>query len=109
MPREAWKPKRSMLRLNLKMCLSPKGRICSIPITIPAARRRRGAPTTERRMALDIWAPHAQSVSLTVRGECVPLSRSKDGYWTCHFSLRHGEDYAIQLDNGNPLPDPRSP
>ncbi|MFF2045357.1 malto-oligosyltrehalose trehalohydrolase [Kitasatospora sp. NPDC058170] len=57
----------------------------------------------------EVWAPSAaERVEVEVAGERHPLAvdAGRDGWW-------HGEaptgDYAFRLDDGPPLPDPRSP
>jgi maltooligosyltrehalose trehalohydrolase len=37
------------------------------------------------------------------------MKRDHGGWWRCNYQLQHGEDYAYQLDDSAPIPDPRSP
>ncbi|AEE46240.1 malto-oligosyltrehalose trehalohydrolase [Cellulomonas fimi] len=57
-----------------------------------------------------VWAPDAGRVDLVLpsTGARVPLSPDDDGWWSGDTDLPHGTDYAFALDDGPPLPDPRS-
>ncbi len=58
---------------------------------------------------MQVWAPNAKSVDAIVEGHDVALQRTEDGWWGAHdFQLQDGERYAFRLDDGEPLPDPRS-
>jgi maltooligosyltrehalose trehalohydrolase len=57
--------------------------------------------------AVQIWAPNASRVEIVVaqrRIEAIP----EDAGWWRGPTLAPGDDYAISLDGGPPLPDPRS-
>ncbi|WP_316520624.1 malto-oligosyltrehalose trehalohydrolase [Kitasatospora brasiliensis] len=59
--------------------------------------------------AYEVWAPHAASrVRVEVNGFAYELARCTDraGWWSGEAPAG---DYAFRLDDGPPLPDPRSP
>jgi maltooligosyltrehalose trehalohydrolase len=57
-----------------------------------------------------VWAPAAQSVDLHVGGERLPMTREERGWWRLSVPADRPEaDYSYSIDNGPPLPDPRSP
>ena len=55
----------------------------------------------------EVWAPAASTVELVLEGERRPLTRTDDGWWR-GTPLEPGTRYAFSIDDGNPLPDPRS-
>lgn len=68
-----------------------------------------GTPTPVR-----LWAPNARGVTLVLPrpGEVagrIPMGREDGGWWRSPEPLAPGTDYAFSLDDGPPLPDPRSP
>ncbi len=59
---------------------------------------------------LSVWAPLARRLEGVARGERRrALLPRDDGWWTLGEALPPGTDYALRLDGGPPLPDPRSP
>ena len=59
---------------------------------------------------LSVWAPTSKSVKLQLAGARVALQRRTDGFWELDQPvLPAGTDYQFVLDDGPPLPDPRSP
>src|SRR5579871_1527645 len=66
---------------------------------------------------LSVWAPNAATVDAVCGGRRIALepvlARTETGdrgwYTAVSDHLRPGTDYAIALDGGEPLPDPRSP
>jgi maltooligosyltrehalose trehalohydrolase len=57
-----------------------------------------------------VWAPSAQKVDVQVEGERIPLEPGERGWWAIDVpEATAGSDYAFRLDEGEPLPDPRSP
>ena len=62
---------------------------------------------TTRRPAA-VWAPFASSVELVIGDERRPMERRDGGWWEGRQPLATGTDYAFALDDGDPLPDPRS-
>ena len=60
-------------------------------------------------MNFSVWAPSAGKVELDLRGEREPMRQEAGGWWSIDVShAGHGTDYAFRLDDGSPLPDPRS-
>jgi maltooligosyltrehalose trehalohydrolase len=58
-------------------------------------------------MILDVWAPLANSVAVrTSEGDRMLVKRGD--HWVDDVDLAAGTDYAVVLDGGDPLPDPRS-
>jgi maltooligosyltrehalose trehalohydrolase len=57
-----------------------------------------------------VWAPVAHRVDVEVGGEHIPLTVGEGGWWSADVpTARPENDYAFILDDGEPLPDPRSP
>jgi maltooligosyltrehalose trehalohydrolase len=56
---------------------------------------------------LRIWAPRAQVVEVLVGGSRIAAERYPSGTWLGP-ELSHGQRYAIALDGGRVLPDPRT-
>ncbi len=61
-----------------------------------------------------VWAPERRRVDVvlpgTPGGRRVPMQRREGGWWAGTVSgAGPGTDYAFSIDNGPPLPDPRSP
>jgi len=63
------------------------------------------APYMGQRMR--IWAPRSQRVEVLVGDSRIPARRHGDGVWLGP-ELRNGQRYALSLDGGPALPDPRS-
>ncbi|WP_129843046.1 malto-oligosyltrehalose trehalohydrolase [Streptomyces sp. RFCAC02] len=61
-------------------------------------------------MLFDVWAPHAESVTLELSGRSVPLSPDPDraGWWRAEADAAPGDRYGFALDGGDVLPDPRA-
>jgi hypothetical protein len=58
-----------------------------------------------------VWAPSASRAEVEVSGRRYPLAPGDaPGWWGSGLpAAAHGADYAFRLDDGDPLPDPRSP
>jgi maltooligosyltrehalose trehalohydrolase len=57
-----------------------------------------------------VWAPNAQQVKLEIDGRRIPMSEAHGGWWSAAVErVPDNADYAFILDDGKPLPDPRSP
>lgn len=58
----------------------------------------------------EVWAPRAHQVKVLVDGEALPMAAlpGRDGWWSAERELAAGSRYAFSLDDGAPLPDPRS-
>ena len=57
-----------------------------------------------------VWAPLARKVALALRGERRAMAAGERGWWTIDVPGDVAvEDYAYVLDDGDELPDPRSP
>jgi len=57
-----------------------------------------------------VWAPLAERVQLALGNARHPMEAGERGWWWADLS--HGRvdtDYAFVVDDGAPLPDPRSP
>ncbi|HET8641560.1 MAG TPA: malto-oligosyltrehalose trehalohydrolase [Pseudonocardiaceae bacterium] len=62
-------------------------------------------------MRFSVWAPGRERVRLRIgTADTVDheLRRSAGGWWVADVQAGHGTDYAFVLDDGEPLPDPRS-
>ena len=58
---------------------------------------------------MTVWAPLRRSVSVVVDGVHRAMERRDGGWWSAHVPAAvQGSDYAFVLDDGPPLPDPRS-
>ena len=60
-------------------------------------------------MEISVWAPDAGTVSIELQGRRLPMKRGADGWWSVAGLPEGPLDYAFVLDDGPPLPDPRSP
>lgn len=58
---------------------------------------------------VEVWAPVAGRVDLVLPGGDEPMTAADGGWWRSAVALEPGTDYAVSLDGGPPLPDPRSP
>ncbi len=64
-----------------------------------------------------VWAPAAGQAEVEVAGQRHPMSREPappgrewSGWWSAEVpGVAAGTDYGFSLDDGEPLPDPRSP
>lgn len=61
-------------------------------------------------MLFEVWAPHAERVGLHVEGRTRSMERdpARRGWWRAEAEAGHGTRYGFALDEGPPLPDPRS-
>jgi maltooligosyltrehalose trehalohydrolase len=57
---------------------------------------------------LRVWAPRPQNVNLEIEGKQISMEPDAFGWWSVS-APQPGSDYAFVLDDGPPLPDPRSP
>jgi len=58
----------------------------------------------------EVWAPLAKQVRLKLDERLLLMQAEEDGWWSLdEASAEHGSLYQYVLDEGNPLPDPRSP
>ena len=58
---------------------------------------------------LRVWAPKPARVAVEVDGQQLPMKPESAGWWSIETELlAPGADYAFVLDDGAPLPDPRS-
>jgi maltooligosyltrehalose trehalohydrolase len=56
-----------------------------------------------------LWAPNAKQVSVAISQERVRLHSGEDGWWFSDaLAVTPDSDYAYVLEDGEPLPDPRS-
>ncbi len=57
-----------------------------------------------------VWAPAASQVEVYLNSESYPLRNSEGGWWRGSFEdAKPGTQYWFKIDNGKPIPDPRSP
>ncbi len=56
-----------------------------------------------------VWAPRAERVALALEHGREPMRADAGGWWRSTTRLPAGTDYRFVLDDGDPLPDPRSP
>ena len=54
-----------------------------------------------------VWAPHAESIALRIRGHDLPLDDAGYGVYETSTDARPGDDYVFVVD-GRELPDPCS-
>lgn len=58
---------------------------------------------------LRVWAPLAKSLNLLTGQQRHPMQASDHGWWQLSTDrVNHGDDYQFVIDDGEPLPDPRS-
>ena len=55
-----------------------------------------------------VWAPFPGRVELFVAGERHPMECDERGWWTAPIALPPGTDYGFVLDDGEPIPGPRT-
>ena len=61
-------------------------------------------------MQFRVWAPRARSVDLDVASIARAMVQTTGGWWALDVpDTSAGTDYAFRVDEGEPLPDPRSP
>jgi maltooligosyltrehalose trehalohydrolase len=61
-------------------------------------------------MTFRVWAPAARRVELEIHGAATDLDRAAGGWWIAEVPTAEAEvDYRYRLDDGDWLPDPRSP
>ncbi len=59
--------------------------------------------------SLRVWAPGAESVAAVLGDDRRPMTAARaDGWWELDEPVNAGTDYAFSIDDGPPLPDPRS-
>ena len=59
---------------------------------------------------VSVWAPLASRVDLVIGAARHAMAAAERGWWSVSAAgSRPGVDYAFALDEGSPLPDPRSP
>jgi maltooligosyltrehalose trehalohydrolase len=63
-------------------------------------------PVDAERAEFRVWAPHAETASVKLRGREEPLADAGFGIWEGVLEARAGADYSFVLDGGRPLPDP---
>ena len=57
-----------------------------------------------------VWAPEARAVAVRIESVSCPLQPTDGGWWKGSVeSARDQTRYFFQVDNGEPVPDPRSP
>ena len=57
-----------------------------------------------------VWAPDAERVDVEVDGTGHAMTPVAGGWWATDIAeVRVGASYSFRIDNGDPLPDPRSP
>jgi maltooligosyltrehalose trehalohydrolase len=59
--------------------------------------------------AMQVWAPSAQRLALVTDSATYELTPDDDGWWQLDYPLKHGEEYLYQINDQEPIPDPRSP
>ncbi len=60
-------------------------------------------------MSFRIWAPHAtRDVTLELGSRTIPMRSRDAGWWEAPEPRIPGDRYAVRIDGGPPLPDPRS-
>ncbi len=57
---------------------------------------------------LEVWAPYADTVAARIKDRTHPLKASTGGWWHLSEPVAANEDYAFIINDGKPLPDPRS-
>lgn len=58
---------------------------------------------------VSVWAPYARTMDAQVNGRRIPMNRGDEGWWSAPGEAPAGTRYGFSVNNGNPLPDPRSP
>ena len=57
-----------------------------------------------------VWAPNANKVEVELGTARYPMTAGESGWWTTELTISESTvDYLFVLDDGHPLPDPRSP
>ncbi|HYO23173.1 MAG TPA: malto-oligosyltrehalose trehalohydrolase [Flavisolibacter sp.] len=63
----------------------------------------------EGRAIINIWSPLAQSLTVILENEEIPLTKEAYGYWrTSADKIKEGTKYKIKVDDKMPFPDPAS-
>lgn len=58
----------------------------------------------------EVWSPNANSISVKVGDVLHPLKKSDGDWWSVDVEeAKPGSDYSFVVDEGDPIPDPRSP
>jgi maltooligosyltrehalose trehalohydrolase len=58
----------------------------------------------------NIWAPNAESMAVKIREKRQPMQSEEGGWWTARIEeAGPGTDYSFVIDDGDAVPDPRSP
>jgi maltooligosyltrehalose trehalohydrolase len=55
-----------------------------------------------------VWAPAAARIEVQCSGQRIAMAREERGWWRADSPAPAGADYAFIIDDGAPLPDPRS-
>jgi maltooligosyltrehalose trehalohydrolase len=56
-----------------------------------------------------VWGPRAKKLDVLIRGKKYPLKRDEDDWWSGDVrEAQPDTDYQFVMDDGEPLPDPRS-
>lgn len=59
---------------------------------------------------IKVWAPNANKVELQIRNSRLTMTKNHNNWWAVEVpAAEHGDDYVFILDDGQPIPDPRSP
>lgn len=57
-----------------------------------------------------VWAPRAQTLAVLIAGVSRPMQRDEGGWWKLEVEdAGPGTDYLFSVNEGEPIPDPRSP
>lgn len=58
---------------------------------------------------ISVWATKPQKIELLIGGEKIAMQKDANNWWHAETAIiKHGVDYAFILDDGKPVPDPRS-
>ncbi|NLX07982.1 MAG: malto-oligosyltrehalose trehalohydrolase [Phycisphaerae bacterium] len=60
-------------------------------------------------MEFRLWAPNAEHVRVVIDGHEHAMTAEQHGWWRADVPAQAGSAYQFRLDDGEPLPDPRSP
>lgn len=79
-----------------------------LAIAPPGVRDKQSAPRRTLATPLRVWAPNARKLDVLIGDERLPLAQA-DGWWSGSLPDAGAPvDYWIVIDDGEPLPDPRS-
>jgi maltooligosyltrehalose trehalohydrolase len=89
------------------------GRPDFVPVELPRAERalrgaRRNRVYRTLPTPLRVWAPNANTVEVLIGEERFPLDPTDEWWWGRLPETGGAVDYSLILDDGEPLPDPRS-